>query len=328
MDGIISATPSGGTPGYTYSWNTNPASTNQQVNNVGSGIYTVTVTDINGCTQATNVVLTANPLPQISLPPVIYGCQGSAVVIDAQASGSTSCTWIFSDGQVVNECGPILMNFPSLDCYDMQLTAISPQGCVTSVSQTDFVCIKPNPLAGFYADNYEIGNIEGAADFWNTSIGADSYVWDFGDGSPTTTTFNAYHQFGGADFEEISYAVTLYATSEFGCMDTAIRFITVKPEIIFYVPNAFTPDGDNFNGIFKPVFSGGYNTQGYQFMIFNRWGELIYQTNVIEDGWDGTFKGQRVQEGVYTWKLNVKSALNDRKEVHVGHVTLLRGGGL
>jgi gliding motility-associated-like protein len=63
-------------------------------------------------------------------------------------------------------------------------------------------------------------------------------------------------------------------------------------------------------------------------MSFNRWGELLYETSVIGEGWDGTYLGNKAQEGVYTWKLQVKNSVTDRKEMNVGHVTLLRGAGL
>jgi gliding motility-associated-like protein len=98
--------------------------------------------------------------------------------------------------------------------------------------------------------------------------------------------------------------------------------------LIFYVPNAFTPDGDDYNNIFKPVFSSGYDLRNYGFMIFNRWGELIFETDQIGEGWDGTYRGNICQDGVYTWKLRVMNSVSDRKEEHVGHVSLLRGEGL
>jgi len=326
----MGALPGGGTPGYTFSWDTNPVQTNDTVYNVGVGSYTVTVTDINGCSTTSQVVvMTANPLPALGLPPAIYGCMGSGVIIDSQAEPGSSCEWVFSDGQVINDCGPVLVNFPNQDCYDMQLTVINPQGCISDTSMTDFICIMPNPLAGFYADEYILTNVGNSTNFWNTSQGAETYLWDFGDGSANETSFNVYHEFlNGDDFVSTEVPVTLYAIKEYGCIDSAIIYITITPGLIFYAPNTFTPDGDDYNNIFKPVFSSGYDLDGYEFMIFNRWGELIYDTKIMGEGWDGTYRGHEVQEGVFTWKLKVKNSVSDRKEEHVGHVTLLRGAGL
>jgi gliding motility-associated-like protein len=327
-DGIVDANAAGGTPGYTYSWNSTPVQTTLQATNLGVGTYTVTVTDANGCQASSDVALTANPLPALNLPPNIYGCVGNGVVLDSQSEPGSSCTWTFSDGQVFNECGPFVANFANQDCYDMQLTVINAQGCINSAAITDFVCIMPNPLAGFYADEYVITNIENGTNFWNTSIGAETYLWDFGDGSSPVTTENAYHEFLGDDFSSTEYAVTLFAITEYGCIDSAVRYITINPDLIFYVPNAFTPDGDDYNNIFKPIFSSGYSYKNYGFMIFNRWGELIFETDQIGEGWDGTYRGKECQDGVYTWKLKVMNSVSDRKEEHVGHVSLLRGEGL
>jgi gliding motility-associated-like protein len=98
------------------------------------------------------------------------------------------------------------------------------------------------------------------------------------------------------------------------------------PELIVYVPNAFTPDGDIYNNTFFPVISGGYTTENYSFLIFNRWGELIYESSEMGEGWDGTYRDKKCQDGVYTWKLNVGKSYTDEIKEYVGHVSLLRGG--
>jgi gliding motility-associated-like protein len=92
------------------------------------------------------------------------------------------------------------------------------------------------------------------------------------------------------------------------------------------VPNAFTPDGDAFNQTFIPVFSSGcapYD-KNYHLMIFNRWGELLFESYDYQVGWDGTYGGQLVQDGVYVWKIIVKRTGVDKRETLVGHVTLIR----
>lgn len=328
-DGIVEIYAGGGTPTYAYSWNTTPPFTGIYNDDLGVGTYTVTVTDANGCVATTTFTLDANPLPPLDIPQNIYGCMGSGVVLNSNTEPGSSCMWTFSDGQVFYDCGPFVANFANQDCYDLQLTVITPQGCINDVSMTDFVCIMPNPLAGFYADEYVISNVENGTNFWNTSIGAETYLWDFGDGSPNVTNENTFHEFNASDgFNSTEFTVTLFAISEYGCIDSTVRYITVNPSLIFYVPNTFTPDGDNYNNVFYPVFSSGYDYKNYGFMIFNRWGELIYETNQIGEGWDGTYKGKECQEGVYTWKLKVMNSVSDRKEEHVGHVTLLRGAGL
>ena len=184
--------------------------------------------------------------------------------------------------------------------------------------------ILSNPIADFYADPW-IGNItESIINFQNTSVGADYYSWDFGDDSPTSTEVNPQHDFGG---EVSEYGVTLIAYSLDGCSDTITEYVNIKGDIIFYVPNTFTPDGDDYNEYFKPVFYEAYLPEGTLFQIFNRWGELVYEADEYAEilaGWDGTYKGRPCQDGTYTWKLYFKDKDTDKKEIHTGHVNIIK----
>jgi gliding motility-associated-like protein len=96
-------------------------------------------------------------------------------------------------------------------------------------------------------------------------------------------------------------------------------------EVIFWVPNTFTPDGDQFNQTFKPVMYSGFDPFEYEFLIFNRWGEPIWESHNAAVGWDGSYnKGMKCPDGIYTWKLVFKTLNNDEKLMNVGHVTLIR----
>jgi gliding motility-associated-like protein len=326
-DGIVEVNYAGGTPGYSVSWNTNPEQTTDQAINMPEGTFTATITDANGCISTSEVFLWANPLPDFDLPESVYGCIGSPITIDAGATPGTNCEWTFSNGMVIDDCGPFSMSFDELACFDMQLVLTTPTGCRDTISTTDFICVKPNPVASFTISEYDLYTTDYDAYFFNVSEGADSYIWNFGDESPTSTEVNPYHQFPTEGYE--NFEIWLWAISEFGCVDSTVRYIRFHPELIYYVPNTFTPDGDDFNNIFKPVISSGYSLENFNFMIFNRWGELIYESNDISTvGWDGTYRGNVCQEGVYTWKLQIMNSDTDRKEEAVGHVSLLRGAGL
>jgi gliding motility-associated-like protein len=325
-DGIASVSYIGGTPGYAVSWNTNPAQTTDQVNNFPEGTWTVTVTDINGCVTTADVIMWANPLPDFTAPESVIGCIGSPLIIDANAEPGTNCEWTFSNGTVINECGPFEMTFSQLLCLDIQLVVSTPQGCRDTVSTADFICVAPNPVAAFTISEYDLYTTDYDAYFYNVSEGADAYYWDFGDGT-NSTEVNPYHQFPTEGYE--FFEIWLTAISEYGCLDSTVRYIRFHPELIYYVPNSFTPDGDDYNNVFKPVISSGYSLDNFNFMIFNRWGELIYESNDITTvGWDGTYRGSKCQEGVYIWKMAIMNSDTDRKEEAVGHVTLLRGAGL
>jgi gliding motility-associated-like protein len=158
--------------------------------------------------------------------------------------------------------------------------------------------------------------------FLNSSSNANSYQWYFGDGS-SSTQFEPTHEFEAENCS--GFSVTLIA-SDGNCSDTVMNVIPCSEETIFYVPNTFTPDGDNYNQTFYPVFYSGYDPFNFEMLIFNRWGELIFETHNVEIGWDGTstIRGRKAQDGIYTWKITYKNQYSDERTVVVGHVTLIR----
>lgn len=99
----------------------------------------------------------------------------------------------------------------------------------------------------------------------------------------------------------------------------------ITGEVLYWVPNTFTPDGDQFNQFFRPVLYSGYDPYEYDLLIFNRWGQLIWESDNSSIGWDGYYNdGRKCPDGVYTWKINLKTINNDKKIQVKGHVTLVR----
>jgi gliding motility-associated-like protein len=189
------------------------------------------------------------------------------------------------------------------------------------------VHVYPNATAYFTA-NPPIVNTGDPVYFYNLSNQANQFQWDFGDGQ-TSTQVSPVHV-----FQEIgSYDITLIANNEYNCPDT----LTVEEAVLVdaggYIefPNAFTPDplgGTNGaydpnmlnNDVFFPVFAG---VEEYQLQIYNRWGELLYESRDIHRGWDGYYRGSLAQQGVYVWRAQV--TFTDGKQViRAGDLTLLR----
>ena len=161
------------------------------------------------------------------------------------------------------------------------------------------------------------------ADILNTSQDAVAYSWDFGDGT-MSTVFMPEHTFPGSDIT--TYTVELVAYSLTGCTDTARVNIQVYEDIVYFVPNTFTPDGDNFNQTFKPVFTSGYDPYDYALFIYNRWGQVIFESHDASVGWDGTYgdAGGIVMDGTYVWTIEFKvTQTGERKKIE-GHVNVLR----
>ena len=187
------------------------------------------------------------------------------------------------------------------------------------------ICIFPNPTADFFFTPETLSSLEADVDFYNESIGAVDYLWDFGDGT-TATTFDAYHQYEPG--QSITYEVILYVNNEFGCVDSISKEIKIKDELLVYVPNTFTPDGDQYNNVFKPVLGSNLSVENYEFSVFNRWGEQIFISNDPNEFWDGTYRGKQCQEGTYVWKLVLIASEevieSGQRSEYIGHVNILR----
>jgi len=113
------------------------------------------------------------------------------------------------------------------------------------------------------------------------------------------------------------------ATTSFGCQDSTCSLVVIDEEFLVYVPNAFTPDLDNVNELFVPVVIGADPLE-YEFLVFDRWGELIYNSQILGQGWDGSYKNMMVKTDVYVWQLKVTNAMNNEKHEYKGHVTVLK----
>jgi len=190
----------------------------------------------------------------------------------------------------------------------------------------NFICVEETPIAAFSPSESVISEFDTEVNFENNTQGASSYIWTFGDESAGSTEENPSHDYANNDIGD--YIVTLIAISPLGCTDTAYSTIQIYEEVIFYVPNSFTPDFDNYNQMFTPIFTSGFDPFDYSLFIYNRWGELIFESHNSEIGWDGSYGSNHetdmVQQGVYTWKIEFKTTATDERRMEIGHVTLMK----
>lgn len=174
-----------------------------------------------------------------------------------------------------------------------------------------------------YPDNYYTGNYQ----FDNHSLDASSYEWDFGDETLLSTTSKEMfvHTFPSQGEGE-AYHVMLIAANEMGCIDTALQVIHIPKLFVFHAPNSFTPDGDGINDFF---FAESSDIEFIELRIFNRWGELIFEeagTNATQVVWNGTYNGNPVQSGTYSYLFIVTPKANyyEGKREIAGTVNVLR----
>ncbi|MBI1837130.1 MAG: gliding motility-associated C-terminal domain-containing protein, partial [Flavobacteriia bacterium] len=284
----------------------------------------ITLTSSPFCNAVLNnsITITVENAPVISFTPnTTFGCAPLLVTFTNTTSNANNCVWNFGDGGTANGCGIVNHTYTTAGCYDVTLTSESANGCVSSLTMPNLICVEAMPIASFEPTPAVISVSHPISTMINNSSNAVSYNWNFGDGS-NSTLINPEHTFNINETE--NYTITLIASSQSGCKDTAKVTITVEEELIYYIPNTFTPDGDKFNQTFQPVFSMGIDPFHFNMLIFNRWGEIIFESNDAKIGWDGTYGGKIVEDGVYTWKINFKLKTNDDHKMIVGHVNVLR----
>ncbi|HNS42222.1 MAG TPA: PKD domain-containing protein [Taishania sp.] len=249
------------------------------------------------------------------------GCGPVTAQFSSNATSPIQLTWDFGDGTTSNAYNPTHI-YNSENCYAVTLTADNGLGCITTVSLNDSICVYAQPNASFWATPATIENYPYEVQVNNNSTNATNYTWYFGDDTAPSHSFEPSHTY--ASDASGGFTIMLVASNAIGCVDTAYYGVKIIEDLIFYVPNSFTPDGDQFNNTFKPVFTAGFDKYNYEMIIYNRWGEKVFQTHNTEIGWDGTYNGKMVQDGTYTWKIIVKVSDYDEHKQFVGHVNMIR----
>lgn len=318
----LSATGAG--PGGQYTWDNYVVNGVPFIPPVGSTVYSVVATTAQGCTGTDALTVTVDALPEISFTAVQdQNCVPVGAVFTNTSPAGSNCIWSFDNGQTVVGCGPVTQTFNHPGIFGASLQMESDNGCVAVLYRDSMVFVDAIPEAAFtpYPAVFELSNTQ--VDFKNNSTGATSYSWDFGTGGAYSEEVNPSYTYP----EEVaSYVVTLIAISEAGCRDTTEYPVRSEEDLIFYIPNTFTPDGDEFNQAFLPVFTSGFDPYDYKLMIFNRWGEMVFESNDASVGWKGTYgvNGKICQDGMYSWKIEFKTIKNDERKMYVGHINLLR----
>jgi len=202
--------------------------------------------------------------------------------------------------------------------YDVSLSITTAEGCVTDTILTDFVEVFPLPNANFNLDPEVVNLLNATVNFTDLSTSnVTQWNWDFGDGHASTMQ-NPTNLYGDTG----TYTINLLVTTVHGCTDEVSRQVIIEPDFMFYVPNAFTPNNNGRNDGFRG-YGEGVDWDTYQMSIFDRWGELIYYTENIDEPWDGTYKGAPVELAVYVWKIELSDVKGNQHD-YFGHVTLLR----
>ena len=301
-----------------YSWDNGVFDGVSFIHSVGLVTYTVTGTDVNNCVNTDQVDVTVNPTPifTVTNPSSVCSPEAVSIVDTSLTSGAVETLSYFTDA-----LGTQVLILPD---------SVSLTGTYYVKNTSSFGCeyilpinveIYDKPQASFFVTPDIITNYNPTATMVNTSVGGITYEWYFDDGeiSNESNPSKLY------DYTEIGdHEIIFIVTSGDLCKDTAELVIELKEKLLYYIPNTFTPNQDDFNNVFQPIFTAGFDPYEFTMLIFNRYGELVFETNNAEIGWNGTFGGEVMSDGMYVYKIDFIEKENNKPHSISGHLMLLK----
>ncbi len=311
-DGQASVTVTSGTSPFSYNWNTFPAQTNATATNLSSGNYSVTVSDASGCNLVLTTTISSGAGPSGTFTVVNSHCghnDGSAVVTGTGGSGTY--TYLWNNGNTTNTISNQLPGSYNITIDD-------------GFCDTTLIVVignNPAPVAQFFYSPKPISISNPEATFTATGHSAN-WSWDFGDSTGIYSGQSVVHTFGHTG----EYQITLIVSDNFGCADTLIETVIVYDIFAIYIPNCFTPDGDGLNDVFGPVGTS-FDPDTYSMIIFNRWGNVVYETTDLIEPWNGGFYNSTSREskvpGVYTYRI-ILAGMAYPEMLYVGKILLMK----
>lgn len=325
--------PTGGFMGYNYAWTANgvamAGSTSIDINPTVQTAYCVTVSD--GCETTPVVICTNTLMREVPNPIFTSDTTGGCVPTEIEFTNLTtliapayidSITWNIG-GVMYFDTLNFTHEFTEIGTYDVWLEIYTNYGCYNSILVDDYITIHPQPEAMFYANPNPTTIFNTEVEFNDLSTpGNNTYQWTFGGGNPS----NSIEDSPTVVYPEgyaANYPVTMIVTNEFMCSDTIQGIIEVQSDILIFVPNVFTPDGDEFNETWR-VYIDGIDIYDFHLMVYNRWGEVVWESYNPEGAWDGTYGTTEAKSGTYVWVIEAKDKFSDKKVEWRGHVTVLK----
>jgi gliding motility-associated-like protein len=295
-----------------------PAAITHAYASAGTYLVRMILVDTNYCNHYDSVAITLRVAPvvkaQFSTP--ASGCAPYNAYFDNTSTAGQQFIWDFGDGTGSTDFSPFHL-YPSVGTYTIKLVVIDSNTCNIADSTTFTVTVSPKPTASFsVAPIPPVTNTPNI--FTNLSTGAVTYKWLFGDGDSVNrnnmdTVMHQYRKTG-------TFQACLIAINQFGCADTACNPVQVLVNPLLDVPNAFTPGRFGQNSI---VMVRGFGIASMTFIIYNRWGQKVFESNDPNIGWDGTFKGNPQPMDVYAYTLQA-TFFDGTKTSKKGDITLIR----
>ena len=287
-----------------------PTIANPEASPTTTTTYTLITTDIYGCPETDAMTLTVHPLPDVDAGPDQEFCVDGVIVLDA--SGAVDYEWSPAVG--LSDPGIADPECTVDENTTYTVTGTDANGCVN----TDDVFISVNylPDVDAIASPYTIDVFLGETSTLDVLTGGISFVW-----SPPTglSDPNSQNPVVSGIPDTIVYTVTV--TDINGCVSTDTVQVNAIGELVVGLPTAFSPNGDGYNDFYAPVLDGSGDLE--YFSIYNRWGQLVFESNTATLGWDGMFNGKEAELGSYVVYARARTSLDEQRE-YSGYFTLVR----
>ncbi len=330
----LSAVGTGGNGVYIYSWTLNGNSIGQgqtlAVNpNLLTNNYCVTLSEACGSPTDNDCMVVTTPpaiVPAI-LPDIFEGCFPVSINFENTTNSPDIATTTLNFGDGISQTNPGNMVFshvyqqPGLYTVTANITSI--YGCQSQTIYTNWIQAHDYPEANFAISPNNVSMFNAQVELLNqSSSDAVAYNWQITNGNPLQSNdINVDVTY--PDGEPAFYPVTLTVENEFGCEDSITLIVNVLADILIYAPNTFTPDNDEFNQNWG-IHISGINIYDFSLYIFNRWGEIVWESHDAEATWDGTYNGEVVSDGAYNWTINCGAIANDNKYTFQGNINIIR----
>lgn len=286
-----------------------------------AGIYSLTAFDAMGCKAATNLAIELYPLPQgFVTASVPEGCVPVCTRLSFKPSPTATSTvsgirWLVNNKTYEEDS--VWVCFNRSGTYTASVKMNNGYNCSAQLSTQ--INVRPKPIANFsFEPEKPVERFE-TANFFNRSQGDSltEFYWSVADNSGyTSKAQNPSYLFESSG----AYPVALVVKNKWSCADTVVKVVHVAEDYNFFIPNSFTPNGDGVNDNFIPVCRG---VREISFFVFNRWGQVLFSTNSLLQGWNGLYNGIACKNDIYAWKATVTSQ-NGTIKTYSGMVTLVR----
>lgn len=323
----------GGSSPYTFTWESNG-----QVDAVGNMVtvtpvagiteYCVTMSEACGSPVDTKCVTVSYPEEVVIslLPDITADCFPVEVNFDNTTNTLETIDytiWNYTDGDSDTVAGANAVSHEFGEgVWGVHMTVVTDRGCVYTQNYPGLIEGYSYPVPDFYANPNPASVFDPRVTAYSQSSNdIVSYKWNAEGAKP------AYSSLQNPTFtypnEIRNYPLTLIVENEFGCIDSITKIIRIENEVLLFAPNSFTPDTDGFNDKWR-VHIEGIDKYNFHLQLYNRWGELIFESFDPEGEWDGTYGGTPVQAGTYVWKIEANDYENDNKYEFNGFVNLLK----